>query len=194
MNSSTSSRHKKSSLTRGARARRFLASCVDPRAYLHMLRLLNYYNYTHVAPRRAISLGKAVALSPTASFANADRISIGDRTHIGSHCTLWAGPGHGHIKIGPDCLLGPGVFVTAANYRFRDGSPVTTQSMEESDVQIGADVWIGVGAIILPGVSIGAGAVIGAGCVVTRSVPAGSVMAGPSADIIGTRFRADLAA
>jgi maltose O-acetyltransferase len=38
-------------------------------------------------------------------------------------------------------------------------------------VDVGSDVWIGGGAIILPGVRIGSRAVIGAGSVVTRDVP-----------------------
>jgi maltose O-acetyltransferase len=38
-------------------------------------------------------------------------------------------------------------------------------------IEIGADVWVGGGALILPGVRIGSRAVIGAGSVVTRDVP-----------------------
>jgi maltose O-acetyltransferase len=45
-------------------------------------------------------------------------------------------------------------------------------------VEIGSDVWVGGGAIILPGVRIGARAVIGAGRVVTRNVPEGVFAAG----------------
>jgi maltose O-acetyltransferase len=45
-------------------------------------------------------------------------------------------------------------------------------------VEIGDDVWIGGGAIILPGVRIGARAVVGAGSVVTRDVPEGVFAAG----------------
>ena len=45
-------------------------------------------------------------------------------------------------------------------------------------VTIGADVWIGAGAIVLPGVSIGEGAIVGAGAVVTRDVAAGITVIG----------------
>jgi maltose O-acetyltransferase len=51
-------------------------------------------------------------------------------------------------------------------------------------VEIGADVWVGGGAIILPGVSIGARAVIGAGSVVTRDIPAGVFAAGNPCRVI----------
>lgn len=38
-------------------------------------------------------------------------------------------------------------------------------------VEIGSDVWVGGGAIVLPGVRIGSCAVIGAGSVVTQDIP-----------------------
>jgi acetyltransferase-like isoleucine patch superfamily enzyme len=50
--------------------------------------------------------------------------------------------------------------------------------IETSPVEIGDDVWIGIGAIILKGVTIGAGARIGAGAVITRDVPQGAYYAG----------------
>ena len=43
---------------------------------------------------------------------------------------------------------------------------------------IGADVWIGGGAILLPGITVGDGALIGAGSVVTRDVAPGARVAG----------------
>ena len=45
-------------------------------------------------------------------------------------------------------------------------------------VNIGNNVWIGAGAIILPGVSIGDNSVIGAGSVVTKDIPANVVAVG----------------
>lgn len=44
--------------------------------------------------------------------------------------------------------------------------------------EIGSDVWIGAGALVLPGVRIGSRAVVGAGSVVTRDIPEGVFAAG----------------
>ncbi|UTW41064.1 hypothetical protein KBW87_06375 [Lactobacillus intestinalis] len=46
------------------------------------------------------------------------------------------------------------------------------------------NVWIGVGAKILPGVTVGENLIVAAGAVVTKSVPKNSVIAGVSAKII----------
>ena len=55
-------------------------------------------------------------------------------------------------------------------------------------VTVGNNVFIGYGAIILPGVSIGDDAVVGAGSVVTKNVPAGKVVAGVPAEVLGDVF------
>ena len=53
---------------------------------------------------------------------------------------------------------------------------------------IGEDVWIGMRAVILPQCrQIGAGAVIGAGAIVVHDVPAGAIVAGNPARVIGHR-------
>ena len=45
-------------------------------------------------------------------------------------------------------------------------------------VNIGSDVWVGSGAIILPGVTIGPRTVVGAGSIVSRSLPEGVLAVG----------------
>src|SRR6185436_19453194 len=51
-------------------------------------------------------------------------------------------------------------------------------------IEIGSDVWVGGGAIILAGVRIGSRAVIGAGSVVTRDVPDAVFAAGNPCRVI----------
>lgn len=178
---------RKATLTRRQRLLRLLGAACDPRAWLHALKLVNYYNYTHVQPLRQLRIGSDPSISPDACFSNAERIEIGDRARLGSRCHIWAGPRLGRVLIGDDCLLGPEVLITAAGYDYDRGSPVSEQPMTERDVVIGDDVWIGARAIVLAGVRIGSGAVIGAGAVVTRAVPEGAIAAGVPARIVGRR-------
>ena len=114
-----------------------------------MLKIVNYYNYSHVQPMRIIKHGPMLEVSPDVVFSNPERIEIGSRVQIGSRCHLWAGHAGGKIVIGDDVLFGPEVMVTAANYRFNDGHPVTKQLMDEADITIGNDVWFGTRAIVL---------------------------------------------
>lgn len=53
----------------------------------------------------------------------------------------------------------------------------------DSEIEIGNEVWIGAGAIVLAGIKIGDGAVVGAGAVVTRDVQ-------PDQTVVGNPARA----
>jgi acetyltransferase-like isoleucine patch superfamily enzyme len=174
------------------RASGFIRSAIDPRAYLGFFRILHWYNRTHVSQRRLLTCGAGVRLSPLVAFANAERITIGDRTRVGDHVALWGGDREGRIDIGPDCLIGPGAFVTASDYTLEPGSTIKSQDTRERDIVIGHDVWIGAGAIITAGVEIGDGAVIGAGAVVRRSVQPGAIVAGNPARVGGSRLTGGL--
>lgn len=174
-------------LSRGRRFLRLLAGVFDPRAWAHLLKVVNYYNYSHVAELRLAQVDATANISPTASFACARNLQIGARTTIGAGCHLWAGPGVAKITVGDDTIFGPDVMVTAASYRYADGAPVTQQAMDEAPVVIGPDCWIGRGATILAGTSLGAGCIVGANAVVRGSFPPYSIVAGVPARIVGTR-------
>lgn len=170
-----------------ARVLRALGSVFDPGVLLHPFRLLHYYGYSHVKPRRRLTLGRDVRLAPNVSFANAERIALGDQVQVGARCALWAGRTTSWIRVGARTTFGPEVFVTAADYGLEAGARITDQEMIERDIVIGPDCWIGARAIITAGVTIGEGAVIGAGAVVTRDVPAGAIAAGVPARVLRMR-------
>ena len=81
------------------------------------------------------------------------------------------------VTIGDRAQIGPGVQLLAADHP-RDPGERARKVELAKPVSIGADTWIGAGAIVCPGVSIGDGSIIGAGAIVTRDIPAGVVAAG----------------
>ena len=54
------------------------------------------------------------------------------------------------------------------------------------EIKIGNDCFIGIRSIILPGTTIGDRTIVGAGAVVKGNIPAGVIVAGNPAKIIGT--------
>jgi maltose O-acetyltransferase len=80
------------------------------------------------------------------------------------------------VRIGDDTIIASSVQITTSthDYRVRPFRDVR----RDAPVDIGSNVWIGAGAIILPGVRIGDNCVIGAGSVVTRNVAPDTVVAG----------------
>ena len=169
------------------RALGFGVSQLDPRAWFQLLRLVHYYNYSHVTPRRLVDIGPGVRMAPNVSLANGERIKIGAYSHVGARCSIWAGDSVGKITLGRPALRGPEVFITASNYQTEPGTPVMDQPKVERDVVIGDDVWLGARVMVVAGVEIGDGCIIGASSVVTRSIPAGSIAVGNPARVVGHR-------
>jgi virginiamycin A acetyltransferase len=69
---------------------------------------------------------------------------------------------------------------------------ITDDITSNGGIEIGHDVWIGTGAIVLSGVTIGNGAVIGANSVVTKNLPSYAIVGGVPAKILKYRFQKDL--
>lgn len=165
----------------------FLTSMIDPRAWLHMLRVMHYYRYSHVRERRDLKLGKGTGIAPNVSFRNGRRITMGKGCHIGERCYLWAGDSTGQIILGDFVSLAPEVFITASDYQFVAGRPFRDQPKRERDIRIGNDVWLGARVVVTAGVTIGDGCIVGAGAVVTKDLPPGSIAVGVPAKVVGRR-------
>ncbi|MEL6218012.1 MAG: acyltransferase [Pseudomonadota bacterium] len=163
------------------------ASVLDPRAWAHIFRLVHFYNYTHVKPRRALRTKGRVFLAPNVSLANGERIEIGEETQIGARCTLWAGDSTGRIVIGAYATFGPECFLSASDYGTAAGTRVVEQEKRERDIVIGADVWLGARVTVTAGVTIGDGCVVGAGSVVTKDLPPNAIAVGVPARVVGSR-------
>ena len=110
-------------------------------------------------------------------------IFLGDGVFLNFNCVILDVV---HVTIGDRTQIGPATQIYAADHP-RDFETRRSGLEFGRPVQIGADVWIGGGSIILPGVTIGDGAIIGAGSVVTRNVAASATVAGNPARRIATR-------
>jgi maltose O-acetyltransferase len=106
-------------------------------------------------------------------------IELGERVFFNFNCVVLDVC---RVRIGSFTLFGPAVQIYTPLH------PLNAEQRRREEygkpIDIGSDVWVGGGAIILPGVTIGSRTVIGAGSVVTRSIPDGVFAAGNPCRII----------
>ncbi|ACK69597.1 transferase hexapeptide repeat containing protein [Gloeothece citriformis PCC 7424] len=87
------------------------------------------------------------------------------------------------VTIGDNVLFAPNVQVYTATHPVNVADRIAGKEMAYP-IEIGDNVWIGGGSIILPGVKIGENTVIGAGSVVTKPIPSNSVAVGNPCRVI----------
>lgn len=124
-------------------------------------------------------VGENVFVAQPLMIARGSLVSIGDGTYINSNLTL---VDDYKVTIGKNCLFAPNVTISTTGHPIDPELRAT--SMYSFPVTIGDNVWIGIGAIILPGVTIGDNSVIGAGSVVTRDIPANVVAVGSPCRVV----------
>jgi maltose O-acetyltransferase len=157
----------------------------DQAATKHWLVRYNAALAASPAERRALlrerlaAVGDGAVIRPPFHCDYGFNITLGDGAFLNYNCVILDVVA---VTIGARAQIGPAVQIMTADHP-RDEA-TRRQGLEFGrPITIGADAWIGAGAIILPGVTIGEGAIIGAGSVVTRSVPAGATAMGNPARI-----------
>jgi maltose O-acetyltransferase len=123
--------------------------------------------------------GDSVWMQPPFYCDYGANIELGQRVFFNFNCiVLDVCP----VRIGDYTQFGPAVQIYTPLHPF----DAEQRRREEfgKPIEIGSDVWVGGGAIILAGVRIGSRCVIGAGSVVTRDVPDGMFAAGNPCRVI----------
>jgi maltose O-acetyltransferase len=123
--------------------------------------------------------GDTVWMQPPFLCDYGSNIELGERVFFNVNCIVLDVC---RVRIGSFSLFGPAVQIYTPMH------PMNAEQRRRQEfgkpVEIGSDVWVGGGAIILPGVRIGSRAVIGAGSVVTRDVPENVFAAGNPCRVI----------
>jgi maltose O-acetyltransferase len=123
--------------------------------------------------------GDSVWMQPPFYCDYGTNIELGERVFFNFNCiVLDVCP----VRIGEFTLFGPAVQIYTPLHPF-DASQRRREEYGRA-IDIGSDVWVGGGAVILAGVRIGSRSVIGAGSVVTRDVPAAVFAAGNPCRVI----------
>lgn len=127
-------------------------------------------------------------------FAHGGQIEIGQNCYIGMDAKIWSAK---KISIGNRVLISHGVNIfdslthpINASKRHQHFLEIISTGhpkhldLDEAEIIIKEDVWVGAMSIILKGVTIGEGAIVGAGSVVTKDVKPWTIVAGNPAKLV----------
>jgi maltose O-acetyltransferase len=123
--------------------------------------------------------GDTVWMQPPFYCDYGSNIHLGTRVFFNFNCTVLDVC---EVRIGDYTLFGPGVQILTPLHPLNADLRRTQEYGKP--IEIGTDVWVGGGALILAGVHIGSRTIIGAGSVVTRDVPEGVLAAGNPCRVI----------
>lgn len=151
------------------------------RALVHLRRMSEAHE-VELLESRLRHCGQRVAIRFPVCIESPNLVSIGDDVSIAPYLHIW---GNGGVSIGARTMVASHVVITSATHDPASNEMWKTLVCEP--VEIGFDVWIGAGAIILPGVTIGSRAIVAAGAVVREDVAPGCVYGGVPARLLRER-------
>ena len=156
-----------------------------------VLRFLSRIDSVIVEERRKHFIGSLRSCHPSVqlyfplSIEPRGGVVIEEGVSIAQFVQIWA---HGGVRIGRNTMIAAHAIITSSTHDYLT-TPIRSKRIDKP-VDIGADVWIGSGAIIMPGVTIGDGAVVGAGAIVLDDVVPNAIVVGNPARLLKYRFHA----
>ena len=130
---------------------------------------------------RDVRIHNAAGRTALLTFGPDARIEIGDRVEIDGAGLMSAST----IVVEDDAILGPCLVVDTDFHAIGPSRRQAGEPVDRRPIRIGKNAWIQGKATILKGVTIGDGAVVRWGALVASDVPAGAVVMGNPAVLVG---------
>jgi|ERR1700677_824976 putative colanic acid biosynthesis acetyltransferase WcaF len=125
-------------------------------------------------------IGKGVLIRPSASITYPWKLSIGDRSWVGDHVTLYS---LGEITIGENAVVSQHSYLCAASHDYtRPSFDIYLKA-----IHVDSEAWLAANVFVGPGVTIGRGAVVGACSLVLKDVPSLMICAGNPLKVLRAR-------
>lgn len=110
------------------------------------------------------------------------KVMFGQNSSTGHHTEISS---NNYIEIGDDVIMGAYAYITDSNHGYKDKDlPIRKQDMEIGSVEIGNNVWLGRGVMILKDSVVGNNSVVAAGSVVTKKFEENKILGGIPAKVI----------
>jgi len=148
--------------------------------------------WRRLAVRGHVRVGRDFHVGPGSILSASHSLTIGHDVYVGKYVSLQV---NGRVGSGTLIANNVGIVGRRDHDCHEIGIPISRagwvgdrELCSEDIIEIGPDVWIGYGAVLLSGLTIGRSSVIAAGSVVVSDVPENSVVVGSPARIVGQRF------
>lgn len=152
--------------------------------------LYSAYAFLHYASQAAVG----VEIGRDSGVYHGTFFDLGPRgqVRIGDFCTIVGATisTNGRVDVGDYALIAHEVIMADEAGAL---PPDVAGGRESRPIVIGRNVWIAARVVLLGGARIGDDAVVGAGAVVDGEVPAGAIVAGNPARVVGSVYSRDAA-
>jgi len=154
-------------------------------AIVELLLVTNAWQISSSLRIRALRLfgaeiGEGVIFRPRTRVKFPWKLHVGDRSWIGEG--VWF-HNQDHVFIGSDVVLSQETFLTTGSHAHRRDMALITRPITIED-----GAWVTSRAVILGGAHVGRSALVRPLTVVAGQVAANSIVSGPDAEVVGTRF------
>jgi acetyltransferase-like isoleucine patch superfamily enzyme len=125
------------------------------------------------------------------SYGEIKIIGSGGDVHVGNYCSIASGVLVIMVGHRPDWITTYPFSDRRKASQWPEASGITGHPLKYGNLNVGNDVWIGLGVTLIGGITIGDGAIIAAGAVVAKDVKPFSIVAGCPAKLVRFRFTED---